>query len=231
MDFTWGQDTETAEFDHLIIACGFFSQPYLPSIPGLDTFPGTIIHSSAYTDPSVFTGKHVAIIGGSFSSAEVAGDIAHLAASVTTRPLYVFPKCIPLDVDDPGSTFLPSDFVFYRHSSRPPNQQTQQERWKKTHKLLHSICGDPVVGLSAGSNIKMDTPPYVAISDLYANYVRSGCIKVYTGRLTLISESELTITSDTSYTLPSNITDIIFCHRIPSIGCICRPSTNITLRT
>ena len=213
---TWssygGKASETAEFDHLIIACGFFSQPYLPSIPGLDTFPGTIIHSSAYTDPSVFSGKHVAIIGGSLSSAEVAGDIAHLAASVhhvIPRPLYVFPKYVPLDVDDPGSTLLPWDFIFYRHLSQPPNQQTQQEQWKKTHELLRSICGDPV-GLSAGSNINMDTPPYLAISDLYANYVRSERIKVYTGRLTSISGSQLTITSNTSYTLPSNITDIIF---------------------
>ena len=95
---TWssrGQASETAEFDHLIMACGFFSQPYLPSIPGLDTFPGTVIHSSAYNDPSVFTDRHVAIIGGSFSSAEVAGDIAHLVASVhhvTSRPLYIFPS-------------------------------------------------------------------------------------------------------------------------------------------
>ena len=213
---TWssrGQASETAEFDHLIMACGFFSQPYLPSIPGLDTFPGTVIHSSAYNDPSVFTDRRVAIIGGSFSSAEVAGDIAHLVASVhhvTSRPLYIFPKYIPLDVDDPGSTLLPSDFVLYRRSSQPRNQQTQQERWKKTHELMHSVCGDPV-GLSPGSKIDMDMPPYVAISDLYANYVRSGRIKVHSGRLASISGSELTITSDTSsYTLPSNITDIVF---------------------
>ena len=213
---TWsscgGQASERAEFDHLIIACGFFSQPYLPSIPGLDTFPGSIMHSSMYTDPSVFSGRHVAIIGGSLSSAEVAGDIAHLAASVhhvTPRPLYVLPKYIPLDLDDPGSTLLPWDFTLYRHSSPPPNQQTQQEQWKKTHELMRAICGDPV-GLSAGSNINMETPPYVAISDLYANYVRSERIKVSTGRLTSISGSQLTIASDTSYTLPSNVTDIIF---------------------
>ena len=63
-----------------------------------------------YTDPSVFSGRHVAIIGGSLSSDEAAGDIAHLAASVhhvTPRPVYVFPKCILLDVDDPRLTLLP----------------------------------------------------------------------------------------------------------------------------
>ena len=217
---TWssrGQASETAEFDHLIMACGFFSQPYLPSIPGLDTFPGTVLHSTAYTDPNVFTGKHVAIIGGSLSSAEVAGDIAHLVASVhhvTSRPLYIVPKYIPLDVHDPGSTLLPLDFVMYRRPPEPPQQHTQpptpQERWKKTHEFMYSICGDPV-GLSPGSKINMDMPPYVAISDLYANYVRSGRIKVHSGRLASVSGSELTITSDTSsYTLPSNITDIIF---------------------
>ena len=213
---TWssGEASESAEFDHLIIACGFFSQPYVPPIPGLDTFPGTTLHSSSYTDPSVFSGKHIAIIGGSLSSAEVAGDIAHLAASVhhvITRPLYVYPKYIPLDVDDPGSTLLPWDFVFDRNSLRPSIQQTPQEQWKKTHELFRSICGDPV-GIPPGSGINMEMPPYAAISDLYANYVRSECIKVHAGRLTSISGSQLTVTSDTTYTytLPSNITDIIF---------------------
>jgi hypothetical protein len=181
------------------------------SIPGLDTFSGTVMHSSAYTDPSAFSGRHVAIIGGSLSSAEVGGDIAHLAASVhhvTPRPLYVFPTCIPLDVKDPGSTIFPWDFVLYRCPSQLPNQQTQQERWKITHEVMHSICGDPV-GLSPGSNINMNMPPYIAISDLYANYVRSE--RIHSGHLASISGSQLTITSDTSsYTLPSIITDIIF---------------------
>ena len=214
---TWssrgGQDSERAEFDHLIFACGFFSQPYIPSIPGLDKFPGIVMHSSAYTNPSVFAGRHVAMIGGSFSSAEVAADTAHLAASVhhvTPRPLYVFPKYLPLDVEDPSSAFLPCDFILYRRRSQPPDQQTQQERWKKSHQFMRSVCGEPA-GLSSGSNDYMDMPPYAAISDLYANYVRSGCIRIHTGRLASFSGSQLTITSDTgSYTLPSNITDIIF---------------------
>ncbi|KIM36301.1 hypothetical protein M413DRAFT_449186 [Hebeloma cylindrosporum] len=184
---TWssrgGKEIERAEFDHLIMSCGFFSRPHVPSIPGLETFPRSVIHSSAYTDPGVFSGKHVAIIGGSHSSAEVAKD--------------------------PGSTLLPWDFILYRRPSQPPNQQTQQERWQKTHAFMRSVGVNPV-GLSAGSNVSMDTPPYVAISDQYTNFVRSGRIKVHSGRLASISGSQLTIVSDTSYTLPSNVTDIIF---------------------
>jgi len=214
---TWsshgGKDAEMAEFDHVIFACGFFSQPYIPSIPGFDAFSGTVMHSSSCTDPSVFSGRHVAVIGGSISGAEVATDIAHLAASVhhvAPLPIYVFPKHFPLDVEDPGSTFLSWDFILYRRQSQLPDQQTQQERWKKTHEFMRSVCGEPA-GLSSGSNDGMDLLPYIAISDQYANYVRSGRIKVHTGRLASFSGSQLTITSDTaSYTLPSNITDIIF---------------------
>src|SRR5579871_3080711 len=31
---------EIGEFDFLVIASGFFAEPYIPSIPGLETFPG-----------------------------------------------------------------------------------------------------------------------------------------------------------------------------------------------
>jgi hypothetical protein len=95
-------------------------------------------------------------------------------------------------------TLLPWDFIFYRHSSPPPNQQTQQEQWKKTTSCCARFAETQLV-YRRGLNINMDVPPYVAISDLYANYVRSERIKVYSGRLTSISGSQLTITSDTSY--------------------------------
>ena len=110
------------------------------------------------------------------SSAEVASDL--LAASVhhVAPRSYIFPKCILMDVDNPGWTFFPWDFIFYRHSSQPSNQQTQQEQYKKTHELLRSICRDPVGFVS---NINMDTSPYVAISDLYTKWIVRAYRRLY----------------------------------------------------
>ena len=81
---TWSttDKEETVAFDFLIIACGFFSEPYIPDIPGLNTFPGTVCHSSSYSSPDAFKGQNIAIIGGSLSSVEIAEDIAPYAASI-----------------------------------------------------------------------------------------------------------------------------------------------------
>ena len=99
---TWSttDKEESAAFEFLIIACGFFSEPYIPAIPGLDTFPGTITHSSSYSSPDAFKDQHIAIIGGSLSSVEIVEDIAPYAASihhVIPRPFWVIPKYLPLD--------------------------------------------------------------------------------------------------------------------------------------
>ena len=202
---------ETAVFDYLVISCGFFSEPYIPSISGLETFPGTVIHSS-YSSPEIYKDKHVAIIGGSFSSVEVADDIAPHAASVhhvIPRPFWVIPKHLPLDVEDPGTTFLPLDLVLYRRSRPEQTHLSAQERWRNTNEYLSSVCGD-LSDFSDDMKVDMDMPPYTAISDMYANFVRSRRITLYTGHLTSISGSNLNLSPEKLPRLPPNITHLIF---------------------
>lgn len=43
-------------FDHVVIASGFFASAHEPSIPGKETFPGPIIHSSMYRSSQAFIG-------------------------------------------------------------------------------------------------------------------------------------------------------------------------------
>lgn len=205
---------ETAEFEFVIIACGFFSEPYIPAISGLDTFPGTIIHSSAYSSPDVFKDKHVAIIGGSLSSVEVAEDIAPYTASIhhlIPRPFWVVPKFLPLDPDNPGTTFLPLDLVLYRrrHSQTTNDESSSQSRWRRANENLRSLCRE-LSDASEDMKIDMDMPPYAVVSDMYANFVRSGRIILYTGHLTSISGSTLALSPETSKLIPENITHIIF---------------------
>jgi len=209
---TWSKDDkeETADFDFLIIACGFFSDPYTPAIPGLETFPGTVIHSIEYSSPEPFKDKNVAIVGGSLSSVEITEDLAPSAASIhhiIPRPFWIVPKHLPLDPDNPSTTFLPLDLVLYRRrSGRVPSDSSLQARWRMVNENLQAMCGDLSM-ISEEMKVDMNMPPYATVSDLYANFIRSGRITLYKGHLTSISGSSLNLSQ---VSLPNDITHIIF---------------------
>lgn len=86
-------------FDYLIVASGFFGTPKIPPLPGLDTFPGTILHSTelrklrglrktkptsertnhvTWSNGDKATGKtlKVMVVGGGMSGAEAAVSLA-----------------------------------------------------------------------------------------------------------------------------------------------------------
>ncbi|GAB88275.1 flavin-containing monooxygenase [Gordonia rhizosphera] len=61
---------------HVVLATGLSgTEPFVPSFAGQEDFAGQILHSSAYTDGSQFTGKRVAVIGTGNSGHDVAQDL------------------------------------------------------------------------------------------------------------------------------------------------------------
>lgn len=59
-------------FDYVVVASGHYSVPNIPSFPGLETFPGRIIHVHDYRNPEEFKGQIVLLIGSSTSAVDVA---------------------------------------------------------------------------------------------------------------------------------------------------------------
>jgi cation diffusion facilitator CzcD-associated flavoprotein CzcO len=214
---TWqtGNRQETASFDYFILACGFFSEPYIPPISGLDRLTDTMSHSSTYTSPEPFKDKHVAIVGGSFSAVEVATDIAPHVASlhhVTPRFTWVLPRYLPVKSAGSRPAFLPLDLAFFRSSNlRRDQSKSRRELWKELNAYFLSVCGDQSL-TSEHLKVTMDGPPYIAISDFYTHFVRSGHITLHTGYVTAITPSDsnaLRISFNSSNTL-EHITHVIF---------------------
>jgi hypothetical protein len=89
-------------FDNLLVCSGHHREPFVPEYPG--TFTGTIVHSSAYKRPDAFRGRRVLVVGAGNSAADVAVDVARLAAHTSLsmrRGTYVVPKLMfgmPIDV-------------------------------------------------------------------------------------------------------------------------------------
>ncbi|KAI6654018.1 Potassium transporter [Oopsacas minuta] len=72
---TWDKINDsfsTEEFDFVVVASGHLSFPYVPEYPGMDTFPGRIIHSHDFRNAEQFSGQDLIVIGSSYSAEDIA---------------------------------------------------------------------------------------------------------------------------------------------------------------
>ena len=58
----------TEEFDYVFVASGHYSVPYVPSYPGVDRFPGRVMHSHDFRDACEFAGKRLLIVSNNFDT-------------------------------------------------------------------------------------------------------------------------------------------------------------------
>ena len=88
-----GAESITARY--LLTATGFLSQPKMPDIPGIDTFAGTVVHSTDWTDSYDLTGKRAAVIGTGATAVQLIPKVAKKVATLTVyqrTPIWVTPK-------------------------------------------------------------------------------------------------------------------------------------------
>ncbi|KAK7114068.1 uncharacterized protein [Littorina saxatilis] len=75
-------NTVTEEYDAVIICSGHYSTPLMPTIPGLKTFPGEVMHSHDYRHPEHFEGKTVLCLGAAASGMDISIDMSSYAEKV-----------------------------------------------------------------------------------------------------------------------------------------------------
>lgn len=59
------------EFDWVVCASGHFSTPNVPYFPGVEKFPGRVMHAHDFRDALEFSGKRVLLVGASYSSEDI----------------------------------------------------------------------------------------------------------------------------------------------------------------
>ncbi|WP_107766960.1 flavin-containing monooxygenase [Nocardioides terrigena] len=101
----WMVTAESSETDeireistrYLLMCTGFGSKPYIPEIPGLESFAGIAHHTARWPQEGVdLTGKRIAVIGTGASGVQVAQESAPVAAQVTVfqrTPMIALPMC------------------------------------------------------------------------------------------------------------------------------------------
>jgi trimethylamine monooxygenase len=74
----------TEQFDNVIVASGHFSTPNVPEFEGIRSFNGRVMHAHDFRDALEFKGKHVLIVGRSYSAEDIGSQCwKYGAASVT----------------------------------------------------------------------------------------------------------------------------------------------------
>ena len=63
---------EKQTFDYVIVASGHYSTPHIPSFPGIENFPGIVMHAHDLRDPSAYKGQNVLLVGSSYSAEDIA---------------------------------------------------------------------------------------------------------------------------------------------------------------
>jgi cation diffusion facilitator CzcD-associated flavoprotein CzcO len=93
------------EAKRVVLATGLNAVPVTPSWPGMDTYTGEVLHSSAYRNGARWRGRRVLVVGAGNSGAEIALDLAEQGAHadlcvrgklhVTLRDMLGLPTPLP----------------------------------------------------------------------------------------------------------------------------------------
>lgn len=86
-------DTLSARF--LITATGFLSQPHTPDIPGIHSFEGKVIHTTAWDDSYQSAGRRIAVIGTGATAVQLIPELAEDAGDLTVyqrTAIHVVPR-------------------------------------------------------------------------------------------------------------------------------------------
>lgn len=182
------------DFDFVMVATGIFSKPYIPEFKGLDKFQKTkkVLHSSEFKTSEIFKGQQVVTIGGAFSGAEIAANIASDAKqviNVINNPFWVLPRRIPKNADEPKN-LLPSDLVFYTRKPRPRKPATANSTFT-INQYFKDITGNDQSEFSDALRMDLtsNNPARVIISDTYLSEVKAKHIDVRKGKIKEFDEN------------------------------------------
>ncbi len=108
--------TETHLSNVVITACGLFSTPHLPDIPGIRDYKGKMFHTTAWDHDYDYTGKRIALIGTGSTGSQMAPDLARRGERLTIyqrTPNWVTPIRGYHDTVSPGVRWLLDNMPYY----------------------------------------------------------------------------------------------------------------------
>ncbi|BFM25321.1 flavin-containing monooxygenase [Microbacterium sp. che218] len=211
----WRIDTGSEELlaRSLVLACGRLTEPFVPTIPGLESFAGPLFHSARYDHDVDLTGKRVAVVGTGASAVQLVPELARRAAHVTLfqrTPAWIVPRGggdIPLAererlADNPGALARLRAELYaegeQRFASRSGDPVASAAARDAALAHLHAQVADPALRAAL-------TPDYafgckrVLLSDAFYPAVASEAVALEPTALASVDGSTLTAASGERY--------------------------------
>ena len=88
-------ERRTIEARYVVLAAGRLTQPHVPTVPGLDGFPGPVFHSARWDAAAPIEGARVAVVGTGASAVQLVPELARRGARVTLfqrTPAWIVPR-------------------------------------------------------------------------------------------------------------------------------------------
>jgi glycine/D-amino acid oxidase-like deaminating enzyme len=79
---SWTASTRDGELRarQVVVATGYNPAPIAPHWPGQSSFPGEVLHASAYANAATYRDQDVLVVGAGNTGAEIAADLAETGA-------------------------------------------------------------------------------------------------------------------------------------------------------
>lgn len=89
-----GPDPVEIEAGALVLACGRLTEPSIPSVPGLESFPGPLFHSSRWDHSTDLSGLRVGVVGTGASAVQLVPELARIAEVTLFQrtPAWIVPR-------------------------------------------------------------------------------------------------------------------------------------------
>ncbi|KRA25530.1 4-hydroxyacetophenone monooxygenase [Microbacterium sp. Root61] len=202
---TGGDAPETIEAEALVLACGRLTEPDVPDVPGLESFPGPLFHSARWDHSVDLAHARVAVVGTGASAIQLVPELASRAARVTLfqrTPAWIVPRDARAYSDAERADFaahpesldrLRAELYAEgeaRFASRSGDAAASVAARDIALAHLHSQVGDPALRASL-------TPDYafgckrVLLSDAFYPAIGSGAVTLEASALASVEGSTL----------------------------------------
>lgn len=160
---------QSDSFEGVIVATGIFCKANIPTIPGLHSFSGKIIHSKDYKSGKAYAGLKVLTVGGSFSGAEIASDVSNhcdVSYHCFRDPFWILRRYLPDKKRE--SVNIPIDLIFYTRGFYELTPVSDEESNISKNRYMSSICQDQLtIAELAIESEHFGRPHNVTVSDQY----------------------------------------------------------------
>ncbi|MBW9110439.1 NAD(P)/FAD-dependent oxidoreductase [Microbacterium trichothecenolyticum] len=80
--------------DALVLACGRLTEPSIPDVPGLETFPGPLFHTARWDHSVDLTGARIGVVGTGASAVQLVPELARVADVTLFQrsPAWIVPR-------------------------------------------------------------------------------------------------------------------------------------------